>query len=1323
MKDEILQDAVRLLKTRQLKRKWQMAVMGLAALVVLFTIYILILPASTMTDTSQVLDCSLNVHEHTDDCYDTEGNLTCGRLEGTEHVHGDACFVEVEPATESAIEQDADASSADTSSSIPFSGEYPAEARLLSPEDPGGHAASVMTMTANIDLAAKTVARNADPYDLANYITSVKIQRREADSTLWEDIVDGNVKVDDELLFDLSYTIGAGILNANCRVVTYQIDEDIKILEEDSGDVKDGGGTVVGFYRIATDGKITITFNADYATGNAGGSPIEGHIAFESSVKAMGGEAGSEISIPFKQGYTLHVKNTSGDLTVMKTSENVVATDGTLDYKITVSSEHGTADKVILKDVMTNVAMVEGTLTVKDANGNDVSYTKLDDGSYQLPQMSGGDKYVISCSAKTTSTPPQTDFIAATNTVTASSKDSAGVPVTDDDTVTDVFTRKLIEKSGVVSEDGTTVSWTINLNYDEAKLDGSKTQRADISGWTLKDVMNGQEYKGEVTIAPDPNTGSGTLKEKLPYTFPKNSPKAEYTVIYTTTGAKDASNTATLSPPKSGGTGVDVTVQPGEVSISKSAKGYELLDRDANGDLLLRMDWRLTVDATGCAIPADRTGTLLGRPMNTEKENGWSGYWYFYDYAQHGDIQHYYTPEQLTAAAQNIAAAINATDYKGGYYIFGCEGTWENTDGLVLIQKGDTADDDFWDATYLNGVASGKSLNDGKKRNYLYVLFDSALEQGTMFSFDYSTTANLGQGVNTTKVSNHAEIHTKFLSPGSTEYQTYSARVAKYDSRKGSSSIGKKTEYLMGDSLSYNGNKDVLEWNVRILFPKGETYSEPVMITEALPEGLEVLKLSDTGGRSKYGMYVNFGTDTQNVHDIFKGYNCWFGEGADVSYEEGSGTVKPGTSECDNTYGGYTVHFARNGTNDTYTITVPTALANRLAETGGVGIVYIWAQMKDPNWTGIEESFVNTATVETGGKKIGEAAHEQVVKRRVISKDSSGYNAETEPNEIPYKLTINPEGADLVANSTTLTLTDILNFTPPSGANINARLEDVKIVDSKTGEDLTSQCRYTAAGETTDSKVTRTFTMTIPDGTPLTVTYTYKMSGTGQVKDFKNVATVEGVGHESSSDENTMEITVQRSQAEANLVGVNVYKVDGQNYNLHLNGAKFELKKWDAGTSNWVKVNEQPFVTETDEKAGTDKNKQGTFNTGELTANTAYCLIETEAPLELGDNSQGYVLDSTPHYFYLLDTSKDSPSDCMPEGFKAGRYVVEGQTYQVARLNPGDHIDIPNDRQGYELPQTGGAGTVMFTLCGLALIAGCLLYGSGMRRKRKGGMK
>lgn len=63
--------------------------------------------------------------------------------------------------------------------------------------------------------------------------------------------------------------------------------------------------------------------------------------------------------------------------------------------------------------------------------------------------------------------------------------------------------------------------------------------------------------------------------------------------------------------------------------------------------------------------------------------------------------------------------------------------------------------------------------------------------------------------------------------------------------------------------------------------------------------------------------------------------------------------------------------------------------------------------------------------------------------------------------------------------------------------------------------------------------------------------------------------------------------------------------------------------------------------------------------------------------------------------------------------------IVNGTGYLV-RYSTGSNGTLIVLNQGtYELPKTGGVGTKVFTIGGLALIAGCLLYGCVMRRKRE----
>ncbi len=118
MKHGALQSAEKYMKAHKRKKSWYRVVTGLACVVVFCTVYALILPAITMekgaceipehthseacytqvtsaTRTEPVCTIeSLNLHQHDDTCYDSEGNLTCGYADFVVHQHDSACYDE-----------------------------------------------------------------------------------------------------------------------------------------------------------------------------------------------------------------------------------------------------------------------------------------------------------------------------------------------------------------------------------------------------------------------------------------------------------------------------------------------------------------------------------------------------------------------------------------------------------------------------------------------------------------------------------------------------------------------------------------------------------------------------------------------------------------------------------------------------------------------------------------------------------------------------------------------------------------------------------------------------------------------------------------------------------------------------------------------------------------------------------------------------------------------------------------------------------------------------------------------------------------------------
>lgn len=116
MKDANLQNAEKYTKAHQRRKRWRQVVTALAAVVVFCTTYALILPAITLekecqipehvhsdacyqqeTVTKQVPVCTLetlNIHQHTKECWDDEKNLICGYADYVVHEHDSHCYDE-----------------------------------------------------------------------------------------------------------------------------------------------------------------------------------------------------------------------------------------------------------------------------------------------------------------------------------------------------------------------------------------------------------------------------------------------------------------------------------------------------------------------------------------------------------------------------------------------------------------------------------------------------------------------------------------------------------------------------------------------------------------------------------------------------------------------------------------------------------------------------------------------------------------------------------------------------------------------------------------------------------------------------------------------------------------------------------------------------------------------------------------------------------------------------------------------------------------------------------------------------------------------------
>lgn len=144
----------------------------------------------------------------------------------------------------------------------------------------------------------------------------------------------------------------------------------------------------------------------------------------------------------------------------------------------------------------------------------------------------------------------------------------------------------------------------------------------------------------------------------------------------------------------------------------------------------------------------------------------------------------------------------------------------------------------------------------------------------------------------------------------------------------------------------------------------------------------------------------------------------------------------------------------------------------------------------------------------------------------------------------------------------------------------------------------------------------------------------------------------------------------------------------------YLSGAEFDLfASKQEGTETVIdeskKLNTDAYVSK----------DNGTFSLGNLREGV-YFLKETKAP-------DGYKLLAEPIRITVTynKVAVNGTSGANPE--------------DVQRNDNGTYTITVSNSSGQELPHTGGSGTTLFTFGGLVILAGCLMAGSSMRRKRE----
>ena len=551
------------------------------------------------------------------------------------------------------------------------------------------------------------------------------------------------------------------------------------------------------------------------------------------------------------------------------------------------------------------------------------------------------------------------------------------------------------------------------------------------------------------------------------------------------------------------------------------------------------------------------------------------------------------------------------------------------------------------------------------------------------FDITFSTTAV--KPANTTIYYNGMHFNNDYIQ-GQNKYVPTDASVEKVDFNNQNG--GDETDHEYHESVL--GENGTLKWRIKATIPGRDN---DIIIVEKLPENVTLTKLEVSAGGKEGGPWL--GNNSLNLSGNTT-ISRWDGD----LHQNVISTVKVETDA-----------------KQQIKITVPKDLIPDLnapfaSGYGMTSTVFLDVTVKiNDDFSGwIQDSgaslkyarFQNSVEVtDSQGNELGSDDQTQKItfddNYNVIKKYTVG---EVSGNcTITYRVEINPNAADLLPNGDELTLTDVLTYQYKTHNQQKVTLvPDSVIVYEKTGENLTelnkNEYSYIYSevsnpqGNSEEERI-NTLKFTIPDSKSLVVEYKYKVTGVeGKCTEpISNTATLEGVSGNNSSNSNKNSFEIKSSSAGADTTGLTIYKVDSNNYGKYLNGAEFTLYKYANG--QWIEV----------EKYTSNKIQgvDGMFSVKNLEKKVAYKLVETKAP-------SGYELPDNPeNYFYL----EEEPTE-KPDGF-VGKKVYGGT-----------QIYYPNTKSDkYELPETGGIGTNRFTAVGLALMAGSLMCGYVMRRKRR----
>ena len=1004
-------------------------------------------------------------------------------------------------------------------------------------------------------------------------------------------------------------------------------------------DITDDHGKKIGRMDVNTDGLVVITFSDD-VTGFDYKDYFKGTFKVWGQAFAKDDSTSGTITFPgHGNSFTLKKKS---DISIHKDVDSkIIFEKGRTYFKYTikVDSTNGTAgETVTIKDNIKNLWNVTGQFDQASfkltKNGEEVAipknYPKIEtksDGTSSftiegLEALQERENYTLTYLYEITNANTLKETGSVENSATASYGNNTTNPA---GTYKQIMSPKLsVKKEGVYGGNNSDtvmtgrVLWTITVDNPSGR---------DLNGFKVKDtvqtdgviILDQNDVKGNIIQIKDGNNNEvdkivdgvakkgGTAKvsddkRSFEYTFPANSTSTKYTFTYCTTVPFDALNNSAGS--------VQVL---NEVDIDKDSEHYH---GDGSANVSKREALLLKVPLGGTELEADnnRLKTVWELVIRSDASADTAKKFTIRDYFKNPTNQsnqtmdHYADKSKLE---EELTAVGSKNNEKGLFFDVLVNGAYRRVYGIEAMKAlGADVTIHYYKDEDSTQEAGG---NTDKVKSFTITVDWSGRTVGTPLSVvqihakGYTTYVDSADSL---KSGEKLSIY-NYIKMGDNEKNAksdYEKPTKKTPNLGKLVSTNEWTGFKDSADIDYTG-ENTLIWYKLLL--KNLDANEAT-VKDTLPAGLEYTgkyyvgwSTAETEGRNSTDKLLPFVTGGKN-------------EGADnIQYLE-TPTVT-GTADA-----GQELVFKLKNLN---------TLKNPKEGSYQIAIIFS-VKVTDDYWDDISENptkkYPNEATWNKSDKI---AKADAFVTRKNSYVEKKNDYVEGSKKEVTYTVEINKEGKTLLSTAgKKLVLHDVL--TVPSKISAEIDLQSIKLYND-AGSDVTTRMKC-KPDEVVDDGTNKTYKITVevPDGAHYTLTYTYKFIvpdnvADGTKFDIKNTVGMFG-NSETPSDLVYKHSGAAGSVTQDNTNTLKVYKVETDKFYNTLPGATFKLTHWNG--SKW---------SEADGNYTTDAKGQILFRYAksvdagvvQVERGVLYKLEETTAP-------EGYIGDSTPHYFLMLSANK-----------------------------------------------------------------------------------